>query len=216
VHPADALDVGCGTGKAARLLAARGVAVLGVELDAKMAEIARGHGVPVEIASFESWDDRGRRFDLLVSGQAWHWIDPAIGVGKAARVLRPGGTIALFWNVSRLDERTQHALDEVYRALAPNLLRPAADPKSPTEPPYAGDLRAAPEFADVQTREYAWQHSYSRDEWLRLIQTQSDHLLLAPDRRAELVDAVGAAIDGLGGTVDTPYVTNTILARRLG
>ena len=71
------LDVGCGTGKVARGLLARGLDVLGVELDPRMAALARAHGVEVEVAAFEDWDDRGRTFDLITFGDAWHWIDPA-------------------------------------------------------------------------------------------------------------------------------------------
>ena len=52
------LDVGCGTGKVARELSARGLEVLGVELDERMAAIARGHGIEVELGAFEDWDDR--------------------------------------------------------------------------------------------------------------------------------------------------------------
>src|SRR5581483_6684340 len=75
--PSDVLDVGCGTGKAGRLLADRGLDVLGVEIDPQMAEVARDHGLTVDVGSFEEWETAGRRFDLLVSGQAWHWVDPA-------------------------------------------------------------------------------------------------------------------------------------------
>jgi SAM-dependent methyltransferase len=59
----DVLDVGCGTGIASRQIAQRGAKVLGVELAPRMAEIARGHGVEVEIAAFEGWDAAGRTFD---------------------------------------------------------------------------------------------------------------------------------------------------------
>jgi ubiquinone/menaquinone biosynthesis C-methylase UbiE len=52
--PSNALDVGCGTGKVAVSLMRRGVRVLGIEPDPRMAEVARRHRVPVEIASFES------------------------------------------------------------------------------------------------------------------------------------------------------------------
>ena len=55
----DALDVGCETGRVARLLAGRGLSVLGVELDACMAAVARGYGVRVELTPFEDWDDAG-------------------------------------------------------------------------------------------------------------------------------------------------------------
>ena len=82
------LDVGCGTGIASALFAARGCAVTGVEVDSRMAEIARAKGLEVEVSTFERWDDCGRRFDVVASGQAWHWIDPTAGATRAADVLR--------------------------------------------------------------------------------------------------------------------------------
>ncbi len=60
-EPGRVLDVGCGTGKAARLFAARGCQVLGVEPDDRMAAVARSYGIPVEVATFEAWDPAGRR-----------------------------------------------------------------------------------------------------------------------------------------------------------
>ena len=56
-----------------------------------MAEVARRRGLAVEVAAFEAWEPAGRRFDAVVAGQAWHWIDPDAGAAKAAEVLRPGG-----------------------------------------------------------------------------------------------------------------------------
>ena len=91
----DVLDVGCGTGIATRQMAQRGAKVLGVELAPRMAEIARGHGVDVEIAAFEGWDAAGRTFDRVTSAQAWHWLDLPIATAKAASVLRPGGRLCL-------------------------------------------------------------------------------------------------------------------------
>src|ERR1017187_6342704 len=70
--PHQVLDVGCGTGKAARLLVERGCDVLGIEPDPSMAAIARSHGITVDEATFESWEPGGRMYDLIVSGQAWH------------------------------------------------------------------------------------------------------------------------------------------------
>jgi SAM-dependent methyltransferase len=102
--PERALDVACGTGKVAVALLACGIAVLGVEIDPKMAAVARMHGLIVEEGAFETWDDDGRRFDLITCGQGWHWIDPELGNAKAARLLNPGGTLALFWNYDRLDD----------------------------------------------------------------------------------------------------------------
>jgi hypothetical protein len=55
--------------------------------------------IEVEESTFEHWDDRGRRFDILVAAPAWHWVDPTIGWWRAHDVLHPGGWMALRGNV---------------------------------------------------------------------------------------------------------------------
>ena len=117
--PTSALDVGCGTGKVAVSLMERGLPVLGVEPDPRMAEVARRHHVAVEVASFESWDPAERTYDLLTAGHSWHWVDPVIGLAKAASLLVPGGTIALFWNYHVLEEPLLAAMENAYRSHAP-------------------------------------------------------------------------------------------------
>lgn len=208
IGPADVLDVGCGTGKAGRLLAERGLSVLGVEIDAQMAAIAGEHGLEVEVASFEQWLAEGRRFDLLICGQAWHWINPEIGVPKAATVLRPGGTVALFWNSSTLRGDVVAQLEGVYRYRAPALL-----PSGETaEPPYAADLERSRLFDKPFTRTYAWTQEYSTNEWVQMVLTHSDHLLLAPGVRDALINDVSDVIDANGGQVVADYSTYAVFA----
>src|SRR5580658_8255127 len=75
---AEMLDVGIGTGVSALEFQARGCSVFGVEPDARMAELACRRGFEVEVAKFEEWDPDGRTFDTVISGQAWHWVDPVV------------------------------------------------------------------------------------------------------------------------------------------
>jgi SAM-dependent methyltransferase len=101
---ASVLEVGCGTGQATRSLAALGRSVTAVEPGAGMAALARRRlatfrNVDIEMSTFEEWDDRGRRFDVLVAASAWHWVDPSVGWQRAHDVLHPGGWIALLGHV---------------------------------------------------------------------------------------------------------------------
>ncbi len=213
LNPAAVLDIGCGTGKAGRLLAERGLSVLGIEIDPKMAAVAQRHGIDVEVASFEAWEPNGRRFDLITCAQAWHWVDPGVGAPKAAELLRPGGTLALFWNHDELEPSVQHALDAVYRRYAPELLRPAGrDAGRRADERHARMLEASGRFAAVDVRRYSWRLSYPRAEWVGVLGTHSDHLRLDDGRRTALLAAVGAALDALGGTIEARFSTSAILA----
>jgi SAM-dependent methyltransferase len=210
------LDVGCGTGKAATLLVDRGLDVLGVEIDPQMAQLARTHGITVEVSSFEDWDAAGRSFELLVSGQAWHWVDPVRGVPKAAEVLRPAGTAALFWNDDQLDPDIRAALDDVYREHAPELVHEAVPDWSLRERrPHAAPFESSPMFAAVETRLYSWQRDFTPEQWVQMSLTHSDHLQLPADRRDALAAAVVAMLDRRGG-LTAHYVTYAVFASRVG
>jgi SAM-dependent methyltransferase len=214
--PTRVLDVGCGTGKVARPFLARGCEVVGVEPDSRMAGVARSHGIQVEVAMFETWDPADRMFDLVVCGQAWHWVDPSVGPYKAAAILPPGGRLAIFWNRGRHDAPTRAALDEAYLRVAPALAKesvPIANKVSDRSSDIAA-IAATRLFAPCRLRTYAWTHQYSRDEWLDQLGTHSDHIALEPQQRAALLDAVGTAIDRLGGSITLHYETQLISAKR--
>ncbi|HEY9439427.1 MAG TPA: methyltransferase domain-containing protein [Streptomyces sp.] len=97
-----AVDVGAGTGIATRLLEARGALVTAVEPGPGMAAelhralpsvpLVRGDGNRLPLAAASA--------DLITYAQSWHWTDQASALPEALRVLRPGGALALWWNVS--------------------------------------------------------------------------------------------------------------------
>lgn len=213
--PKDVLDVGCGTGKAAMPLAQRGMRVLGVEIDPRMAAVARGHGLAVEVAAFEGWPDNDRRFDLITCGQAWHWVDPVRGAAKAARLLRPGGHLALFWNVGDFDAAVRNRMQDLYRSITPSLtgLLGAGAPVGHTVGRYQVQLRASG-LGRQRTAVYEWHKAYTRTEWLDLLATHSDHATLPPELFASVNHEVGKLIDELGGVITIDYATQLLLAQK--
>ncbi|MCK9921543.1 class I SAM-dependent methyltransferase [Frankia sp. AgPm24] len=205
LRPSEILDVGCGTGKVSVALAKRGLDVLGVEPDARMAEVAREHGVSVEVSGFEDWEDAGRRFDLIVTGDAWHWIDPERGNERAAELLKPGGTIARFWTYHELDVTVLEAFDPLYQEYAPAVRMGGYVPKDRDEPidPLAGHEA----FVSVDAATYLWGLEFTSAEWVGLVSTHSDHMRLEPAKRHALLTGLGQVIDDFGGTVRTKSTT---------
>jgi SAM-dependent methyltransferase len=214
----DVLDVGCGTGIEARQFQAAGCRVLGVEPDARMAGFARGTGIEVEVATFEAWDAADRTFDAVVSGQAWHWVDPVAGTVKAAEVLRPGGLLALFWHVFQLPPEVGDAFAAVYERVVPDSpfdfrsMGPALEVYQAGFTKAADGIREAGGFGAPEQWRFDWEHSYSRDEWLDQLPTQGPLTRLPPDKLTEVLEGVGAAIDALGGRFTMPYVTVAVTA----
>jgi len=216
--------VGAGTGIAARQFAAAGCTVLGVEPDPRMAAFARRAGTEVEVSSFEAWDPAGRRFDAVVAGQAWHWVDPVAGAVAAARVLRPGGLLAVFWNAFQAPPEVLEAFAAVYRRVLPGSLAaagfgsavPAADGYAVLCARAADGFQASGGFGEAEQWRHEWDVTYTRDEWLDQLPTFGGHTQLPAERLAEVLAGFGAAIDALGGGFTAHYTTVVSSAVRSG
>ncbi len=213
------LDVGTGTGIAARQFQAKGCQVLGVEVDPRMADLARHRQLAVEVAAFENWDPAGRVFDAVVSGQTWHWIDPEAGAAKAAEALDPGGRLSLFWNVFEPPSELAEAFATVYRSVLPDLpfnpwARSPMDAYSSILARAVSGMRETDAFDDAEEWRFDWERPYTREEWLDVVPTNGGHQHLRPAQLAELLAGLGSTIDAVGGTFTMGYRTVVITATR--
>jgi SAM-dependent methyltransferase len=210
--------VGVGTGIVARQFQAAGCQVLGVDPDARLAEFARTSGVEVEVSTFEAWETEGRRFDVVVSGESWHWVDPVAGAAKAADVLRPGGRLAVFWNTGRPPAGLDEAFAEVYRRVLPASLVARLQRSSMEEAhsamcvKAAGGMRATAAFDEPEQWHFEWSQSYTREEWLDALQTSGG--AIPESQMVDLLAGVGEAIDAARGSFTMNYVTFVVTAVR--
>lgn len=214
------LDVGCGTGILSMQLLELGVGVVGVEPDARMASVARAKGIPVDIASFESWDPAGRQFDAVVRGQAWHWIDPERGHHQLGRVLRPDGDVFLLWNVGAMDADTLVSMSDVYRRRelehldAYSVLLGRGETSRFDE--YRDRLETDPAFLSVTRSTWTWRHEYAIEDWLSHLLTHPEHGALDDGERRLLFDLLRESVElNHAGRVVMEY-TMLVLEARLG
>lgn len=207
------LDVGCGTGIAARQFQGAGCAVLGIDPDERMAAYARERGLDVEVSTFEAWEPAGRLFDVVTAAQSWHWVDPAIGVPKAASVLRPGGRLAIFGHVFEPPEAIANAMAETYRRVVPDSPFFNTQGRQLLELYQAGYARTAESissigaFESIEQWRFDWSKPYTREEWLALMPTTGGLTQLPLEQKSEILEAAGVAIDALGGSFTMEWVT---------
>jgi SAM-dependent methyltransferase len=216
-NPASVLDVGCGTGKAGRLLVDQGCDVLGVEPDPRMARVARRFGIHVEVATFEQWQPHERSFDLVISAQAWHWVDPTRGPIKAHSVLNASGRLATFWNIYVHDPKMRAALDDVYTRVIPesdgaDCLALGRD-SDPTGRAHLAAIESTSLFEPPDHDQYESARQYTTAEWLDGLPTFSDHAQLPRTQLDALLDRVREVIDERGGVIKLQYVTHLVTAR---
>jgi SAM-dependent methyltransferase len=215
------LEIGSGTGQATVGLVATGADVLGVELGPAMAEQARrrvGNGARIVTGAFEDWPLPVEPYDLLASATAWHWIDRAVRIPKAAQALRPGGSLAIIatghvaGGTAQFFVDVQTCYERWDPATPPGLrLTPAQDVRPPSD-----DLESSGLFGPTEHRSYQVDITYSTAGYLDVLRTYSGHRALSEERRMGLLTDIGALIDGsYGGSVTKRYLYQLRLARRL-
>lgn len=219
------VEVGAGTGKATALFAARGAHVVAVEPSAEMAAVLRERELPgadVVESSFEQWDPDGETFPLVYSAQAWHWVSPAVRFPKARTVLNDDGVLAVFWTRPRwADSPVRDELEAVYQREAPELgvdagpMRPASVERTGMWGDWKREIADAGVFEPPERRIYEWACDYTTDEYISLLGTHSDHIVLPDDARERLFAAVAGVLDREGGTIALTYVTKLWLTRTL-
>jgi SAM-dependent methyltransferase len=96
----DVLEIGAGTGILTRLLAERVSQVVAVEPDERMRAVlsTSAPGVDVRAGQAEKLPAESSTFDVVIAASSWHWVDEERAVPEVARVLRPGGRLALVWS----------------------------------------------------------------------------------------------------------------------
>jgi SAM-dependent methyltransferase len=199
--PRRVADAGAGTGKLTGVLRAAGHDVVAIDPDAQMlaALSARYPGIPALIGTAESLPLPDASVDAVTFGQAWHWVDPARASAEAARVLRPGGVLGLFWNLRDETVDWVHELSGIMHASAAESMI-AED----------GVVVTAP-FGEPEHTTMAWSTRFDVEGLVDLAASRSYVITETPRRRDEILAGVrGLAerVAGAEGRVSMPYLTH--------
>ncbi|MCW2573171.1 MAG: class SAM-dependent methyltransferase [Frankiales bacterium] len=189
------LDLGAGTGKLTSVLQALGIDTIAVEPDDAMRALVPG---PAVAGTAEAIPLPDASVDAIVVGQAFHWFDAALAMPEMVRVLRPGGTVGMFWNMFDDAVPWVTAFCDTWDPEARASLF-AHDATTPFD---------GPSFGLTVAERRLVSHEQPNDRTLLATQLRSisHFILLADDEREALVARAIAAAPS--GRFTVPYVTD--------
>lgn len=199
--PKRVLELGAGTGKLTEHLVRLGHHVIATDPSPEMLGHLklRAPGAETMVAVAEHLPVASRSVDVVVCAESFHHFDHDEALAEIARVLRPGGTLALVWNFR--DEGIPWV-----RKLGRIIARHSTD----GVPDHTGPLEACDYFGEVGEREYRFWQDLRKNELLDLVRTRSHVAVMPEHERADVLDQVAALYDDYGRGPDgmkLPYLT---------
>lgn len=171
--PLRAADIGAGTGKMSELLARGGLLVDAVEpSEAMRAQASSIEGVTWHGGVAEETGLPNDMYDIVVFAQSWHWMDPERAGLEAARILAPGGALAIVWNQMAVSIPWVHRLTRIMRS---------GDVHRPDNPPTPGGG-----FAPMTLTQVAWEDRMTPEQILTLGTTRSSYIRSSEEGRARM------------------------------
>lgn len=204
---ASVLEVGAGTGKLTTELVAQGHDVLATDPDEQMLDLLRAR-VPEAralVASAEELPAGDRVVDVVIAAQSFHWFDHALALPEIARVLKPGGVLALVWNLRDVRIPWVRRFGD--------LIGTQEQLADPTEVLGASALFDPPEAETFMV----WQ-DINRETIVDLVASRSNISTLDDEARAAKLAEVVAFYDDFGRGYDgmqLPYRTHCYRARAI-
>ena len=207
-EPRDVVDLGAGTGKLTRSLVAHGHRVTAVEPSSEMLAqlVAAVPGATALQGSAESVPLADGSADVVTAAQAFHWFDQPVALREIARVLRPGGRLALVWNAR--DDAEPWVAEFTDTVVASSVFRKGGIDATTAA---VGESRL---YGPVERATFAHVQTLRRDELVELVRSRSECAVLPDEERMPVLERTEALFDAhaVDGRLLMPYVTECFRA----
>jgi SAM-dependent methyltransferase len=218
---ASVVDLAAGTGRLTSVLASLGCDVVAVEpVEEMRGLIADAHAVEGTAEAIPLLDHSR---DAVFTAEAFHWFDAPVALAEIARVLRPGGGLAVMWNVGLPQEEDQPWRNEVVELVKPIYFHPSGR----RVPAAAGnDSREQTEwqrgpgwehFEPLVYRPFEHVQRMTPDSYLAFVSSWSFVGVLDDEPRAKLLEEVAAVLERHQvGEFHQKWRTDLYVTRRTG
>jgi ubiquinone/menaquinone biosynthesis C-methylase UbiE len=191
----DVLEIGAGTGGLTRQLVGRVPHVRAVEPDDRMRAVLAERVSQAEVVAgrAEAIPADDSSFDAVFVASAWHWVDESRAVPEVARVLRPGGRLALLWSGPDRTVDWVRSLFAGGRAMSDEQID-AWDSRRRDR--HVVNLGAESPFGEPERRLIHWTMPMTKDELIGLIGTYSIAITMEASQRQAYGTSLTDFLDG--------------------
>ena len=214
------LEIGIGTGQATLPFLQAGCKVTAVELGDKLSafvqkKYASYPEFKVIHADFMLADLLDDSYDLIYCATAFHWLPQPESYQKIMKLLKKGGTLALFWNhpfPNRHDDISNQINQSVYQKYRPSDKKQIEFSESDLKI-RENELKEAG-FTDIQTKLYHRTRTISSYDYIGLLNTYSDHRLIPENIKSAFEKEMTERLNLTDGTISIYDTIDLYLARK--
>lgn len=201
------MEIGIGTGQVTLPFLNKGCCLTAVELGKNLTAITKKKyenfkNFHIVNADFHNYVCKDNTYDLIYSAGAFHWIDEKIGYTKVFNALKTKGVFARFANHPNYadgQDELKHTMQEAYSRLMPySNLSPHY---SMNDAQNISKLALNYGFKSIDSKIYTRIRYYNADEYISLINTYSDHIILDKDKKEKLYGTIKSAIISNGDII---------------
>jgi SAM-dependent methyltransferase len=191
------VDLAAGTGKLTRLLVPSGAEVIAIEPIEEMR--AKIENARVLAGTAEAIPLGDASVDAVTVAQAFHWFKPDEALAEIHRVLRPGGGLALVWNVRDDRDPLQAAVSAIMQPLEEGVPRR-----------HRRDWRQVIDASETATFDH--EQLVDEDAFVERFTSVSFVASAPADQRAEIEAQLRALVRDADRPIRLPYVTEVYLS----
>lgn len=161
---------------------------------------------------------KDKQYDLIYSATAFHWVKSDIGYPKAWEMLKPGGTLAVFWQMSSVtyyDDEIFKGLNAIKQKYLPNeSLGFDTQGINKVKEKRISQIQSGGYFEMPEIYEFRWVDTYDADKYTKLVNTYSSTQTLPEDVKNSYLEEIKKYINNNGGIVILPQLVMLYLVKK--
>lgn len=215
------LEIGIGTGQATVPILQSGCSLTAIELGDNLTQYVKWKfrnytNFNVINDDFIKYPIMDETFNLVYCATAFHWLPQEESFKKIKNILKPSGTIALFWNhpfPNREDDISNIVNRRIYNKYLPTDRNIIEFSKSDCQK-YINELNKFG-FKDITCKLYNRKRTLTSDEYIALLNTYSDHRALSIELKNSFERDMKISLDEIGGKINIYDTIDLFLAKKI-